>query len=63
MNNTRLSSIAKEYNIGITTIIEFMKKKGYDVEPNPNSRLNEEQILILKKEYANGPKDVSQIKK
>jgi len=35
----RLSKIAREFNVGISTIIEFLNKKGYSVDPNPNTKI------------------------
>ena len=35
---TRLSKAAREFNVGISTIVEFLNKKGFDLDPNPNTR-------------------------
>jgi translation initiation factor IF-2 len=48
----RLSKVAREFNLGLTTIVEFLRKKGYDVIPNPNSKVSEEQYNLLLKEYS-----------
>jgi len=48
----RLSKLAKEFNVGITTIVEFLKKKGYVVENNPNTKINQDIVTILQKEYS-----------
>ena len=34
-NNIRLSKAAKEFNIGMSTIIEFLGKKGYKLDTFP----------------------------
>jgi translation initiation factor IF-2 len=47
----RLSKIAKECNVGISTIVEFLHKKGIEIESNPNSKISEEMYDLLKKEY------------
>jgi hypothetical protein len=44
----RLSKIAKELNIGISTIAEFLNSNGYDCEENPNEKLSEEIFDFLK---------------
>jgi len=49
---TRLSKIAREFNVGISTIVEFLTKKGYDVDPNPNTKVTEEIYEILIEEYS-----------
>jgi translation initiation factor IF-2 len=47
----RLSKVAKEFNIGITTIVEFLGKKGFAVDSNPNAKLPEEAYDLLFKEF------------
>jgi translation initiation factor IF-2 len=49
---TRLSKIAREFNVGISTIVEFLNKKGYDVDPNPNTKVTEEIYERLIQEYS-----------
>lgn len=51
VKTTRLSKAAVEFNVGIHTIIDFMKKKGHTIDPNPNSKLSEDQYAMLAKEY------------
>jgi translation initiation factor IF-2 len=50
-NAQRLSKLAKEFNVGIQTIVEFLHKKGYVVDPNPNTKISEEACHLLEKEY------------
>ncbi len=47
----RLSKLAKEFNVGIQTIVEFLHKKGYAVDPNPNTKISDEACHLLEKEY------------
>ena len=49
---TRLSKIASEFNVGISTIVEFLKKKGHDIDANPNSKIAPELYALLSKEYS-----------
>jgi translation initiation factor IF-2 len=49
---TRLSKAAREFNVGIATIVEFLHKKGFDLDPNPNTKLPHEAYLLLLKEYS-----------
>ncbi len=49
---TRLSKAAREFNVGISTIVEFLHKKGFDLDPNPNTKLPHEAYLLLIKEYS-----------
>jgi len=49
---TRLSKAAREFNVGISTIVEFLHKKGINLDPNPNTKLPPEAYLLLLKEYS-----------
>src|SRR5690554_4769631 len=46
-----LLKAAKELNIGIATAVDFLSKKGYDIESKPNTKLNGEMYNVLLKEY------------
>ncbi|MTI30781.1 translation initiation factor IF-2 [Xanthovirga aplysinae] len=48
----RLSKVARELNVGKTTIIDFLATKGYDIENNPNAKINVEQFNMLSREFA-----------
>lgn len=47
----RLSKLAREFNVGINTIVDFLHKKGLDYDPNPNTKVSEEAVALLEKEY------------
>jgi translation initiation factor IF-2 len=49
---TRLSKAAREFNVGISTIVEFLHKKGVELDPNPNTKLPHEAYILLVKEYS-----------
>ncbi len=49
---TRLSKAAREFNVGISTIVEFLHKKGINLDPNPNTKLPLEAYALLVKEYS-----------
>jgi translation initiation factor IF-2 len=49
---TRLSKAAREFNVGISTIVEFLHKKGFDLDSNPNTKLPLEAYVLLIKEYS-----------
>ncbi|MFN8211355.1 MAG: translation initiation factor IF-2 [Bacteroidales bacterium] len=49
---TRLSKAAREFNVGISTIVEFLHKKGFSLDPNPNTKLPPEAYALLVKEYS-----------
>lgn len=48
----RLSKLAREFNVGIATIVEFLHKKGIKVDPNPNTKVPPEVHDILMAEYS-----------
>ncbi len=48
---TRLSKVAGEFNVGINTIVDFLHKKGFEIEFNPNTKVTEEMYSLLEKEY------------
>ncbi|MBG15354.1 MAG: translation initiation factor IF-2 [Crocinitomicaceae bacterium] len=47
----RLSKVAKELNVGISTIVDHLQSIGEDVGSNPNAKIGEELYLILLKEF------------
>jgi translation initiation factor IF-2 len=47
----RLSKAAKEFNVGSSTILEFLARKGFKVENNPNAKLTPDMYGLLVKEY------------
>ncbi len=49
---TRLSKAAKEFNVGISTIIEFLNNKGIEIESNPNTKISSEVYDMLFDEYS-----------
>ncbi len=50
---TRLSKIARELNVGISTIVDFLHKKGVKIDPNPNTKVTPEHYQLLLQEYSN----------
>ena len=49
----RLSRVAKECNVGIQTIVDFLHKKGITIENNPNAKIPPEALVLVMKEYQN----------
>lgn len=50
-NTIRLSKLAREFNVGIHTIVDFLHKKGFDIDSNPNTKISAEAVQLLEKEY------------
>jgi translation initiation factor IF-2 len=47
----RLSKVAKEFNIGLQTIVDFLSRKGHHIEANPNAKITSEMFDFLVKEF------------
>ena len=45
--NIRLNKAAKEFNVGITTLVEYLAKKGHQVDSSPNAKITPEQYALL----------------
>ena len=48
----RLNKVTRDLNVGITTVVEFLQKKGYTIEASPNAKITEEQYAVLVKEFS-----------
>ena len=47
----RLIQVAKEFKVGLNTIMDFLLKKGINVEGSPNSPVSPEVYAVLEKEF------------
>jgi translation initiation factor IF-2 len=47
----RLGKAATEFNVGVTTIVDFLHKRGFKIDSNPNTKLSPEMHSLLVKEY------------
>lgn len=52
MAKTKISKVAKDINVALPTVVEFLRKKGITVEDNPNARIDDDVYDLLVKEYA-----------
>lgn len=48
----RLSKAAIEFNMGVDKIVEFLAQKGFSIDRNPNTRLDQDMYGLLTKEFA-----------
>ena len=48
----RLSKAAREFNIGIATVLDFLNKKGFKLDRDPNAKLSQEMYTLLMNEFA-----------
>lgn len=52
ITTTRLSKAAREFNIGIKTAVDFLIKKGFPMDMDPNAKLSSEMYSSLMKEFS-----------
>ena len=50
----KLYAVIKNLNVGLSTVVEFLNKKGFEVESNPNVKVSDEQYELLVKEFSHG---------
>jgi translation initiation factor IF-2 len=48
----RLSKVARELNVGISTLVEFLGTQDIKIDSNPNTKLEPEHYEILSEEFA-----------
>ncbi len=51
MARTKISKAAKDFNVSITTVVEFLQKKGITIDDNPNTRIDDDAYNLLMQEY------------
>ena len=57
MAEFRLNKVARDLNVGIPTVVDFLKEKGVKLKPNPNVKINQEQYNMLASEFAKSASD------
>ncbi|NPD47819.1 MULTISPECIES: translation initiation factor IF-2 [unclassified Lentimicrobium] len=55
----RLTKAAREFNVGVNTITDFLNKKGFKDDFSPNSKLTPDMVSLLVAEYQS-EKDVKE---
>src|ERR1041385_7257207 len=48
----RLSKVAKEFNLSLGKIVEFLASKGKPVDNNPNAKIGDEEYRLVQKEFS-----------
>lgn len=48
----RLNKVTRDLNVGISTVVEFLNKKGFSIEENPNTKISKEQYNLLVDEFS-----------
>lgn len=55
-----LIKVAKEFNVGVSTIVEFLVSKGFELENKATSKITDEMFLELQKEFQSSLADKEQ---
>lgn len=55
----RLNSVARNLNVGQSTLVDFLTKKGFQVENNPSFTLDESMHDAVQKEFGDSKKTVA----
>ena len=48
---SRLSKIARELNVGITTLVDFLHKQGFKISTDPNTKIEADMHELLEKQF------------
>ena len=48
----RLNKVQGELNLGLSTIVEFLQKKGFEIKEDPNAVVPEEGYKLLIEEFS-----------
>ena len=51
MAGKRIKQVLTEFNIGMSTLVNFLEKKGITIEANPMSKLDENAYALVQKEF------------
>ncbi len=51
MARTKISKVAKDLNVALPTVIDFLRKKDISIEDNPNARIEDDIYDLLVKEF------------
>ena len=57
MAEYRLSQVARKLNVGRNTILDYLSEKGFEVDSNPNSKINQDQYDMLARKFADAAHD------
>lgn len=48
----RINAVARELNVGVGTLVDFLKTKGVEVENTPNSIIDERAYSVVQREFS-----------
>ena len=48
----RLSKVAREFNVGLSTIVDYLQEKGIKISSDPNAKLTDDQYALVAEEFS-----------
>ena len=51
MAKTKISTLAKDLNVALPTVIEFLRKKDISIDVSPNTRVEDDVVALLMNEF------------
>ena len=51
MAEIRLSKLTRQFNIGLQTLVDFLKEKGAEVEMNPNAKISDSYLPAIEAKF------------
>ena len=51
MAEIRLNKLLKQFNIGLGDLVEFLQKQGVEIDANPNAKISEEYLPLIRKQF------------
>lgn len=53
MARIKISKVAKDLNVALPTVVEFLRGKNIEVDDNPNARIEEDVVELLESSFKN----------
>lgn len=50
--SNKISKVAKDLNVGVSTVVEFLQRHGISVDNNPNARIDDKAVDLLMSEFS-----------
>lgn len=51
MAEIRINKLIKQFNIGLSDLVDFLRKQGADIDENPNAKVSDEYLPALNKQF------------
>ena len=51
MAEIRINKLMRQFNIGLSDLVNFLRKQGADVDENPNAKVSDEYLSAIEKQF------------